>query len=95
MKLLDSTFERERQGLIEEIRQKQPRLVPSNKEHNYRYLIYKETIDDAFTLLHLVRRNKKTFRRHQTKILKKLSKIISHEMIMASMDVALQFETID
>ena len=62
MKLLDSHFETERQDLIEEIRQKKPRLVPSNKEHNYKYLIYKETIDGEYTLLHLVRRNKKTFR---------------------------------
>lgn len=62
MKLLDSHFERERQDLIDELHQKKPRLVPTNKEHNYRYLIYKETIDDEHTLLHLVRRNKKTFR---------------------------------
>mgnify|MGYP001094496024 CR=1 FL=1 len=62
MKLLDSHFERERQDLIEEIRQKKPRLVPANKSHSYKYLIYKEPIDDEYTLLHLVRRNKKTFR---------------------------------
>ena len=62
MKLLDSHFERERQGLIEEIRQKKPRLVPDNKSHSYKYLIYKEPIDGEYTLLHLVRRNKKTFR---------------------------------
>ena len=62
MKLLDSHFERERHELIEEIRQKKPRLVPANKSHSYKYLIYKETIDDEHTLLHLVRRNRKTFR---------------------------------
>ena len=62
MKLLDSYFERERQDLINKIHQQRPRLVPNNKEHNYRYLIHKESIDDAHTLLHLVRRNKKTFR---------------------------------
>ena len=62
MKLLDSHFERERQNLIDEIRQKKPRLVPANKSHSYKYLIYKEPIDDEYTLLHLVRRNKKTFR---------------------------------
>ena len=56
--LLDSYFERERQSLIEEIRQKKPRLVPSNKEHSYKYLIYKEPIDGEYTILHLVRRNK-------------------------------------
>ena len=62
MKLLDSHFERERQDLIEEIQQKKPRLVPSNKEHNYKYLIWKETNDAENTILHLVRRNKRTFR---------------------------------
>ena len=62
MKLLDSHFERERKNLIDKIQQQKPRLVPNNKEHNYRYLIHKESIDDAHTLLHLVRRNKKTFR---------------------------------
>ena len=62
MKLLDSHFERERHELIEEIRQKKPRLVPANKSHSYKYLIYKEPINGEYTLLHLVRRNKKTFR---------------------------------
>ena len=62
MKLLDSTFERERLNLIEEIRQKQPRLVPVNKSHCYKYLIYKEPINTGHTILHLVRRNRKTFR---------------------------------
>ncbi|KAK8877880.1 hypothetical protein M9Y10_004643 [Tritrichomonas musculus] len=62
MKLLDSHFEHERQQLVEEIQQKKPRLVPSNKEHNYKYLIWKESNDAENTILHLVRRNKRTFR---------------------------------
>ena len=62
MKLLDSHFERERQDFINKIQQQKPRLVPNNKERNYKYLIYKEPIDDAHTLLQLVRRNKNTFR---------------------------------
>ena len=62
MKLLDSHFEHERQDLIKKIQQQKPRLVPNNKEHYYKYLIYKETIDDTHTLLKLVRRNKNTFR---------------------------------
>ena len=62
MKLLDSHFEHERQQLVEELHQKKPRLVPSNKEHNYKYLIWKETNDAENTILHLVRRNKRTFR---------------------------------
>ena len=36
MKLLDSHFERERHELIDEIQQQKPRMVPTNKEHNYR-----------------------------------------------------------
>ena len=62
MKLLDSHFEHERQQLVEEIQQKKPRLVPLNKEYNYKYLIWKETNDAENTILHLVRRNKRTFR---------------------------------
>ena len=62
MKLLDSHFEHERQQLVEELHQKKPRLVPSNKEYNYKYLIWKESNDAENTILHLVRRNKRTFR---------------------------------
>ncbi|KAK8841321.1 hypothetical protein M9Y10_027524 [Tritrichomonas musculus] len=62
MKLLDSTFERERQALMTTINEQKPRMVPENKEHSYKYLIWKEAIDDEYTILHLVRRNKKTFR---------------------------------
>ncbi|KAK8877870.1 hypothetical protein M9Y10_004633 [Tritrichomonas musculus] len=62
MKLLDSTFERERQTLTTTINEQKPRMVPENKEHSYKYLIWKEAIDDEYTILHLVRRNKKTFR---------------------------------
>ena len=40
MKLLDSHFELERQDLIDEIHQKKPRLVPSNKEHSYKKIYF-------------------------------------------------------
>ena len=62
MKLIDSHFERQRQDLIDEIQQQKPRMVPINKERNYKYLIYKEPFNDEYTILHLVRRNRKTFR---------------------------------
>ena len=62
MKLLDSHFERERQQLTETINEQRPRMVPSNKEYNYKYLIWKESNDAENTILHLVRRNKRTFR---------------------------------
>ena len=62
MKLLDSHFEQERQQLTETINEQRPRMVPSNKEYNYKYLIWKETNDAENTILHLVRRNKRTFR---------------------------------
>ena len=62
MKLLDSYFERERMSLIDQINEQQPRLVPINKEHNYKYLIWKEQNTNNTTILHLVRRNNKTFR---------------------------------
>ena len=62
MKLLDSHFERERQDLINEIQQQKPRMVPKNHEYDYKYLIWKEDIDDKYVKLHLVRRHKSTFR---------------------------------
>ena len=48
--------------MLDEIQQKKFRLVPSNKEHNYKYLIYKEAFKNDNTIFHLVRRNKKTYR---------------------------------
>ena len=60
MKLLDSTFERERQQLNNKIEEQQPRMVPMNREGDYRYLIWKEASNDNETTLHLVRRHKST-----------------------------------
>ena len=64
MKLLDSHFERERQQLTETINEQRPRMVPVNREHDYKYLIWKETIlnDNDNVILHLVRRHKSNFR---------------------------------
>ena len=64
MKLLDSHFERERQQLTETINEQRPRMVPANREHDCKYLIWKETIpnDNDNVILHLVRRHKSNFR---------------------------------
>ena len=64
MKLLDSHFEHERQQLTETINEQRPRMVPVNREHDYKYLIWKETIpnDNDNIILHLVRRHKSNFR---------------------------------
>lgn len=62
MKLLDSTFERERQQLTDKIAEQQPRMVPMNREGDYKYLIWKEATNDDETTLHLVRRHKSNFR---------------------------------
>ena len=64
MKLLDSHFERERQQLTETINEQRPRMVPANREYDYKYLIWKETIlnDNDNVILHLVRRHKSNFR---------------------------------
>ena len=41
-----------------------PRAVPQNSEHDYKYLIWKETRQESntFVILHLVRRHKSSFR---------------------------------
>ncbi|KAK8857476.1 hypothetical protein M9Y10_015881 [Tritrichomonas musculus] len=45
------------------IESQRPRMVPSNKENSYKYLIWKEsTPDSEHVILHLVRRNKSNFR---------------------------------
>ena len=63
MKLLDSTFERERQQLTTTINEQKPRMVPENRQHDYKYLIWKEAIpnDNDNVVLHLVRRHKSNF----------------------------------
>ena len=45
------------------IKQQRPRMVPKNHEHDYKYLIWRETSSTKpnKVTLHLVRRNKSTF----------------------------------
>ena len=62
MKLLDSLFERERKQLTNKINEQQPRMVPANKQGDYKYLIWKEPTNNNETILHLVRRHKSNFR---------------------------------
>ena len=68
MKLLDKYYENERQKLLKEkdeiIDNLKPRTVPQNTEHDYKYLIWKETRPESntFVILHLVRRHKSNFR---------------------------------
>lgn len=63
-KLLDSLFEKEREELKNKVEEQKPRMVPENREHEYKYLIWKEKIpdDDENIKLHLVRRHKSNFR---------------------------------
>ena len=63
MKLLDSTFEDERNRLANKIEEQQPRLVPTNHKHDYFYLCWKQELDDEYVILHQVRRQTKTFNR--------------------------------
>ncbi|KAK8841326.1 hypothetical protein M9Y10_027529 [Tritrichomonas musculus] len=45
------------------IESQRPRMVPSNKENSYKYLIWKEpSINPDYVVLHLVRRHKNNFR---------------------------------
>ncbi|KAK8883971.1 hypothetical protein M9Y10_043073 [Tritrichomonas musculus] len=76
-KLLDDIASREREELTKTIAAKddviaeqaqniesqRPRMVPSNKENCYKYLIWKEPSPDSeHVILHLVRRHKNNFR---------------------------------
>lgn len=61
MKLLDSTFQQERNRLLNKIEEHKPRLVPDNHEKDYFYLLWKEDLNDEECILHQVRRNKATF----------------------------------
>lgn len=64
MKLLDNYFDQERnkqQKIIDDLK---PRAVPENNKHDYKYLIYKESINKlGFIRLHLTRRHNSTFRK--------------------------------
>ena len=61
--LLDQLYRSEREKLENKIAEIKPRTVPKNKETSYKYMIYTEELpdDDDMILLHLVRRNTKTF----------------------------------
>ena len=71
MNLLDDIFKKEREEIIDKIDKMKTRNVPKGKEYKYKYLIWKEELDDESTIsgikgpkvaLHLIRRNKDSFR---------------------------------
>ena len=64
MKLLDTYFENQRNQLQTKIEEQKPRTVPNGKQHDYKYMIWKEVTPDSntFVVLHLVRRHKSNFR---------------------------------
>ena len=70
MKLLDDVFAKQREQLETTIQEKEetieeqrPRMVPRQKQKSYKYMIWKEECldDESKVILHLVRRNNKTF----------------------------------
>ena len=64
MKLLDSHFEKQREQLTNKIEDLTPRAVPKDHKHSYRYMIWREELpkNKNFVILHLVRRNKHSWR---------------------------------
>ena len=69
MRLLDEHFTKQREQLEKKIDEMKPRQVPKGKDKNYKYMIWLEDVepDDEndnkdMVLLHLVRRNNRTFR---------------------------------
>ena len=69
MKLLDEYFTKQREQLTKTIDEMKPRQVPKGKERNYRYMIWiddvppdDENTNEDMVILHLVKRNKRTFR---------------------------------
>ena len=64
MKLLDSQFEMQREQLVNKIEDLTPRSVPKDHKHSYRYMIWLEELpkNENFVILHLVRRNKHSWR---------------------------------
>ena len=62
-KLLDEMASAERKAMESTIQHQRPRMVPKNHEHDYRYLIWRESIpsNPNGVILHLVRRSKSTF----------------------------------
>ena len=62
LRLLDKIASDEREQMTRTIEEQKPRMVPKKKEHNYKYLIWKEEVDDPeMIMLHLVRRKNRTF----------------------------------
>jgi len=65
MKLLDDLYSKERQQLEQKVVEMKPRQVPKKKEKDYKYMIWKEELQDPedkdMIILHLVRRNKRVF----------------------------------
>ena len=63
-KLLDSYFEKQREQLVNKIDDLTPRAVPKDHKHSYRYMIWLEELpkNKNFVILHLVRRNKHSWR---------------------------------
>jgi hypothetical protein len=59
--LLDTVFANQRKELEAKIEEMKPRTVPKKKEKSYKYMIYHEDFDDNQVILHLVRRNQRTF----------------------------------
>ncbi|KAK8840669.1 hypothetical protein M9Y10_030444 [Tritrichomonas musculus] len=62
-KLLDEMASAERKAMESTIQHQRPRMVPKNHEHDYRYLIWRESMpsNPNGVILHLVRRSKSTF----------------------------------
>ncbi len=61
--LLDKIATEEREQMTKIIDEQKPRMVPKQKEKNYKYMIWKEDVENEpdMILLHLVRRNNRTF----------------------------------
>ena len=61
--LLDEMASAERKAMESTIQHQRPRMVPKNHEHDYRYLIWRESMpsNPNGVILHLVRRSKSTF----------------------------------
>ena len=69
MKLLDDYFAKQREQLTKKIDEMKPRNVPKGKDRNYKYMILfvdvepdDESDNEDMVMLHLVKRNKRTFR---------------------------------
>ena len=61
--LLDTYFEKQRNQLQTKVNEQKPRMVPNGKQKSYKYMIWKEILNDKpeYIRLNLVRRNAKSF----------------------------------